>query len=142
MLNDSNESPHVISPSVTKTAMFEPRHHGHRLFKPRHHGHRISAIRNEHMYNKIVVSQRHNQRSTEKDKKEPTGKDHEYESRSDEDLYFTFDAEYAVRTRSASSKITHFLKESIGWMIESETENDKNQETFLRGGSIDPYEEW
>lgn len=190
-----SESSNEISSSATKSAMFEPRHHGHRLFKPRHHGHKISAIRNEHMYDKVMVSQRRNHRSTEKDQKEPMAKDrpqsdsssvtkngttstnssnmiysppiwdihgasqqpyhkhkkhgvlekeegrHRAKRENDEDLYYTFDAEYEVRTRLAESKIIHFLRESIGWLIESKTENDEANESFLRGGSIDSYEE-
>ena len=157
----------------------------------------MSAIRNEHMYDKVLVSQRRNDRHPEKEQKEPMAKEEMHNSRSqsdatsvtensasvnssnmvystpiwdihgasqqayhkifkhrmvekeesrhrskknnEEDFYYTFDAEFEVRTRSASSKITHFLKESIGWV--SENESDEAPESFLRGGNTDPNEE-
>ena len=197
MATDSNETSHDFSSSTTKSAMFEPRHHGHKLFKPRHHGHRMSAIRNGHMYDKVLVSQRRNHRQPEKEQKEPMAKDEMHNSRSqpdstsvtensasvnssnmvystpiwdihgasqqpyhklfkhgmvekeesrhrskkdnEEDLYYTFDVEFEVRARTASSKITHFLKESIGWV--SGSENDEVHESFLRGGISDPSKE-
>ena len=181
--------------SKTKSAMFEPRHHGHKLFEPHHHGHKMPATTGhsseEQKYDK-VLPKRHNHPSPEKDQKEPMAKDHQHHNRSnsnsssskesrssssndyvylpplwdthgasqqpyrnlskhtmveggegrhgrhqkkkyeEEDYYYTVDAEYEIRTMTASSKVTHFLKQAFGWMLE--TENDEPHESFLRGG--------
>lgn len=58
------------------------------------------------------------------------------------DYYYTYEQDYEVKVETASSKIVSFFKDTIGWVMGTETRDDYSlpeYEVYLRGSTSNNY---
>lgn len=144
-LSNTNKS---LKPVGTKGDESEPRHHGHKMpfsekeykepmAKTHYHRSHTESSSNNTILSSTVDSQsvlKNTQRKMFK--VESRHGHHQKKKLTNEDYYYTYDEDYETRASTSSSKITNFLKETIGWAIESKTNNSREaHDFFLRGTS-------